>query len=324
MRTSSTQLELELDALLAMPALTPTKTPEELEADLAEFAADPEAARVAVTPYEAKPAARRTRLQRASERARRESDTAHGAATRIKAYPAEPLPVAKNPYEEKQAARRARLERGAERARRDSRISGAIPVGQPVGHHSDRPYRQTLAKAAMGKGVEARAAAVRTAGIPLYNHTNPGTAYLVDDYPYGFKARCRIRYWIESDPKKGFRFVSQTERPGTSHWNAPKKSTYYAFGACMYLDENGHVQVRGLSEYATAEETLAFVRDFPGAELSRIRQWVTAKAAYVQGCLDGRIVVRINGEVRPWTEADQERHRAELAIWRHAGRLLAK
>ena len=48
----------------------PTKTPAELESDLAEFLADPEAAHVAVSPYEAKQAARRERLERASERAR--------------------------------------------------------------------------------------------------------------------------------------------------------------------------------------------------------------------------------------------------------------
>jgi len=306
MRRNSTQLQLELDTFRSKPAPLPAPT-ETLDADIAALLSNPSPP---------------------------QTDRGKQLEAEIKAYLAEPEPVAKNPYEEKQAASRARLERGAERARRDpdrafgsaSRISGAIPMGPPVGHHSERPYRRNLAKTdrALSKGVEARAAAVRAARIPLYNHTSLGTAYLVDDYPYGRTARCRIRYWIESDPKKGFRFVSQTERPGTSHWNAPKKSTYHAFGACMYLDEKGHVQVRGLSAYSTAEETLAFVRDFPGAELSRIRQWVTAKAAYVQGCLDGRIVVRINGEVRPWTEADQERHRAELAIWRHVERLLAK
>lgn len=81
----------------------------------------------------------------------------------------------------------------------------------------------------------------------LLGHTSPETAYLVDDYPYGFRLRCSIRYWIETaekGAKKGQqRFVSQTtnpKRPGDP-WNAPKGSTYAAM-AWMYLDGNDHVQ----------------------------------------------------------------------------------
>lgn len=139
MPTNPAQLQLDLDALVATPAPRPTKTPAELESDLAEFVADPEAAHVAVNPYEAKQAARRERLERASERARREADSAHGAA---------------------------------------ARIWDAIPMGQPilVGHHSERRHRRDLAKAdrAMRKSIDARerskelaarAAAVGSGGV---------------------------------------------------------------------------------------------------------------------------------------------------------------
>lgn len=64
------QLLLDLDALVATAAPPPTKTPAELESDLAEFVADPEAAHVAVNPYEARQEPRRERRERASERAR--------------------------------------------------------------------------------------------------------------------------------------------------------------------------------------------------------------------------------------------------------------
>ena len=47
---------------------------------------------------------------------------------------------------------------------------------------------------------------------PLYGHTSPETAYLVADYPYSFKLRCRIRYWIESDPKRMVAEASAPER----------------------------------------------------------------------------------------------------------------
>jgi hypothetical protein len=44
----------------------------------------------------------------------------------------------------------------------------------------------------------------------LFGHTSPETAYVVEDYPYGFRLRCKIRYWLEFKAKKGFRLVSQT------------------------------------------------------------------------------------------------------------------
>lgn len=70
MRTNPGQLQHDLDAYVATSPPPPTKTPAELESDLAEFVADPEAAHVVVDPYQAKQAARRERLERASERAR--------------------------------------------------------------------------------------------------------------------------------------------------------------------------------------------------------------------------------------------------------------
>jgi hypothetical protein len=78
---------------------------------------------------------------------------------------------------------------------------------------------------------------------PLYGHVSQDTAYLVEDYPYGFRLRCKMRCWLESDPKRGYRFVTQTTDPRMigEVWNAPKKSTYTPIAACMYLDEQGQV-----------------------------------------------------------------------------------
>ncbi len=76
----------------------------------------------------------------------------------------------------------------------------------------------------------------------LAGHTTQDTAYLVEDYPYGFRLRCKIRYWLEHKPKMGFRLVSQTtdpKRPGEV-WNKPKASTYALLGV-MGLDEQNHV-----------------------------------------------------------------------------------
>jgi hypothetical protein len=88
----------------------------------------------------------------------------------------------------------------------------------------------------------------------LHGHTDQDTAYVVDDYPYGFQLRCKIRYWVETATKgaaKGKqRFMSQTtnpKRPGEV-WNKPKGSTYSLL-VVMYLDGNGHVQQWGASEF---------------------------------------------------------------------------
>jgi hypothetical protein len=120
----------------------------------------------------------------------------------------------------------------------------------------------------------------------LKGHISPETAYLVNDYPYGFSLRCKIRYWLEFKAKKGFRFVSQTtnpKRPGEV-WNKPKASTYSLFGGAMYLDEKGYVQWAGLSEYCDGKEAAAFQKKFgeavPEAGQESLKRWVAAKVAY--------------------------------------------
>lgn len=81
----------------------------------------------------------------------------------------------------------------------------------------------------------------------IYEHTTPETAYVVQDYPWGFRLRTTIRYWIESKATKngGQRFASQTINPKTGKWCAPKYSTYSEI-LVMYLDENNHVKIDGL------------------------------------------------------------------------------
>jgi hypothetical protein len=93
---------------------------------------------------------------------------------------------------------------------------------------------------------------------------SPETAYLVNDYPYGFRLRCSIRYWLEFKPGFGFRFVSQTtnpKRPGAP-WNKPHAGTY-SLAAALYLDGEGHVHCAGLSEYSNGPELDAFKAQFP-------------------------------------------------------------
>jgi hypothetical protein len=86
----------------------------------------------------------------------------------------------------------------------------------------------------------------------LKGHISPETALEIPDYPFGFRLRCKIRYWLEYKSKKGFRFCSQTTNPKRigEHWNAVKSSTYSRYGGVMLRNpENGHICWKGLSEY---------------------------------------------------------------------------
>lgn len=91
----------------------------------------------------------------------------------------------------------------------------------------------------------------------IYQHKSPETAKVVEGYPWGFRLKTTIRYWIESKKNFGQRFASQTINPKNGKWCAPKFSTYSPI-AIMYLDENNHVQHTGLSRYHDEEELLKF------------------------------------------------------------------
>lgn len=83
----------------------------------------------------------------------------------------------------------------------------------------------------------------------LHGHTDETTAFVVEDYPYGFRLRTQIRYWIETT-KHGDRHCAQTMNPKTGRWNKPKKSTYSAV-MCLWVDGNDddHVKPASISAY---------------------------------------------------------------------------
>lgn len=79
----------------------------------------------------------------------------------------------------------------------------------------------------------------------LTGHTNKDNAYVVEDYPYGFRLRTQIRYWIETT-KNGQRFASQTKNPKTGEWNKPKASTYDEIKVMTRDPENGYIHTDSL------------------------------------------------------------------------------
>jgi len=108
----------------------------------------------------------------------------------------------------------------------------------------------------------------------LTGHTSPETAYVVADYPYGFRLRCQIRYWIETT-KHGQRVVSQTtnpKRPGIV-WNKPKASTYTNLRVLFIDDSTGYVENAGIT-YADSEKIAAFEAAYGAALTGEYEQKV--------------------------------------------------
>ena len=120
----------------------------------------------------------------------------------------------------------------------------------------------------------------------LTGHTSPDTAYVVEDYPYGFRLRCQIRYWLEANPKRGVRFVSQTSNPKVLGlvWNKPKASTYARFAGCMYLNDEGHCTWTTLDEYSDAIEAQSWRAEFGSGAIEAtkgvIDYWIKKKLQY--------------------------------------------
>lgn len=140
-----------------------------------------------------------------------------------------------------------------------------------------------------------------TTATILKGHVSPETAYVVDDYPYGYTLRCKIRYWLEYKAKLGFRLVSQTTNPKLAgeRWNKPKASTYYRFGACMLLNGDGHVKWTGLSEYCSGADAKSWADAYgdgvPETGQDLLRRFVAAKLAYDAA----RAPAKAGGEIPP-------------------------
>jgi hypothetical protein len=126
----------------------------------------------------------------------------------------------------------------------------------------------------------------------LKNHISPDTAYLVNDYPYGFRLRCQIRYWLEYHNKYGIRFAYQTSNPKKDNiWNKPKYSTYSLISGAMFLDDNNHVQFIGLTEYSDYKESLEFYNTYregiPEKAIDKILLWLDTKKRYEEKISNG-------------------------------------
>lgn len=127
----------------------------------------------------------------------------------------------------------------------------------------------------------------------LKGYDSMENSYLVNDYPYGFRLRCKIRYWLEFDKKRGYRFCSQTSNPKKNDaWNKPKKSTYTKIEACMYINDEGRVDWAGLSEYSDYKESVdwkeKYYEGLSEEGKKRLDCWIEAKRIYEEKIASGK------------------------------------
>jgi hypothetical protein len=159
----------------------------------------------------------------------------------------------------------------------------------------------------------------------LQGHTSVETAYMIEDYPYGRKLRCKRRVWIERDAKHGFRFVAQTENPKNGRWNAPHRSTYIETSACLYLDtETGHVEWTGIGTYTDVKTAVQYAQDFGQAceGASDLYIWALMKARMLDKLASGEACFTMNGEKQERSETQRDEDKQEADMWRHVASLL--
>lgn len=162
-------------------------------------------------------------------------------------------------------------------------------------------------------------ASSKTASVkePLYGHDSIPNAYVVDDYPYGFRLRCKIRYWVEYVPKKGYRMVSQTTNPKVEgeRWNKPKATTYAGVAGCLYLDSQDQVHFAVVTPYSTPEQCLEFANDFPKYDFKLLGKWAIMKLELCYKLFTGKSKFTVNDVVQEPSDSDKGRYQAEAEIW---------
>lgn len=150
-----------------------------------------------------------------------------------------------------------------------------------------------------------------TADTALHGHTTEATAYLVEDYPYGFRERTSIRYWLETT-SHGDRLLSQTLNPKTGRWNKPKKSVYMDV-ACMFLNADGHVKHTGIGVHANDEWLAKFLEVMEG-RMTPAQKTKLAGILGMRRAFEGiTFTVVANGVFTPAEAKDQARIEAHLA-----------
>jgi hypothetical protein len=82
---------------------------------------------------------------------------------------------------------------------------------------------------------------VKKVELLSFNYDSFEHALIVNNYPYGFRLRTDIKYWVETKGNKQ-RLGTCTLNPKTNKWNAPKYSTYSNLVMLYREYDTGHVK----------------------------------------------------------------------------------
>ena len=158
--------------------------------------------------------------------------------------------------------------------------------------------------------------------------------YIVNNYPYGFRLRTQIKYWVETT-KNGQRFCSQTLNPKTNMWNKPKKSTYSNI-ILVGLNQEEHITYTSLSMYSSKEaqdfkqKYESFFNDYQKTEIINIikmlevydkieykiepvkyRNMITGEISTCINIFDLKHCERVNENNQVITPVDEDKHNQE-------------
>lgn len=151
----------------------------------------------------------------------------------------------------------------------------------------------------------------------LYGHTSPETAFVVEDYPYGFRLRTQIRYWIETKKGHGQRFCSQTLNPKTGTWNKAKAGNYHVIAVMVRNPENGYVSYDVLESGGWSSEER--IQQFETQRAAALGEWELKAIRYIRATNKANELVKVTiHEAKPG-EVYQTREE-QAAIWNAAVR----
>jgi len=154
----------------------------------------------------------------------------------------------------------------------------------------------------------------------LAGHTSPETAFVVDDYPYGFRLRCKIRYWLETKKGHGQRFMSQTTNPKRAEefWNKPKAGTYHVIAVMVRDESNGHVSIETLHSGGWDDE--AKIADFETRHAVAIGEYERKAIKYIRATNEANKLVKYTIRVEGEGSSDEpaQTREEQAAIWNSA------
>jgi hypothetical protein len=117
----------------------------------------------------------------------------------------------------------------------------------------------------------------------LHGYDSMENAFIIDNYPWGFKLKTKQKIWLEYKPNKGYRVARQTLNPKNGRWCNPKRSTYSEFLALVENQENNHVNSIGVSSWdldKMKEFKAKWQDQFKPEQLTHLDSMIELKEAY--------------------------------------------